>query len=222
MNCGDNGRMAFLLRVELPDIPGSLGALASALGGAGADIEAIEIVEHRADGFAVDDVLLELPPNVMPDALVTACHQLDRVLVHWVSRYAAGANLRMDLEAVDTFTQDPRHALERLVEVVPDTFRMDWALTLRTVEGEPAIKHRSAAAPDTLPGGQPWSELRKAEVLPEIVEWDSMIVAAVPGMDRAGEAFVMLVGRHGGPAILTSELARLAHMAGLASSVQTV
>ncbi|MCW2770497.1 MAG: amino acid-binding protein, partial [Aeromicrobium sp.] len=38
--------MAFLLRVELPDVPGSLGTLATALGGAGADIEAIEIVER--------------------------------------------------------------------------------------------------------------------------------------------------------------------------------
>lgn len=222
MNCGDNRTMAFLLRVELPDIPGSLGALASALGTAGADIEAIEIVEHRADGFAVDDVLLELPPNVMPDALVTACHRLDRVLVHWVSRYAAGANLRMDLEAVDTFTQDPRHALERLVEVLPDTFRMDWAFTLRAVDGKPVMRYRSAAAPETLPDGPQWFDVRKAKVLPDIAEWDSMIVAAVPGVDRAEESFVVIVGRHGGPAILTSELARLAHMVGLASSVQTV
>ncbi|MDQ3591372.1 MAG: amino acid-binding protein, partial [Actinomycetota bacterium] len=38
--------MAFLLRVELPDVPGSLGTLASALGTTGADIQAIEIVEH--------------------------------------------------------------------------------------------------------------------------------------------------------------------------------
>ncbi|KHL17849.1 UNVERIFIED_CONTAM: amino acid-binding protein, partial [Mumia flava] len=53
--------MAFLLRIELPDVPGSLGAVASALGEAGADIHAIEIVEHRSDGKAVDDVLLELP-----------------------------------------------------------------------------------------------------------------------------------------------------------------
>jgi len=31
--------MAFLLRVELPDVPGSLGAVATALGAVGADIE---------------------------------------------------------------------------------------------------------------------------------------------------------------------------------------
>ena len=49
-----------LLRVELPDVPGSLGRVASAIGAAGGDIEAIEIVEKRYDGTAVDDVLLEM------------------------------------------------------------------------------------------------------------------------------------------------------------------
>src|SRR5690606_15945026 len=124
------GDMAFLMRVELPDVPGSLGALATALGEAGADIEAIEIVEHRSDGFAVDDVLLELPQTVMPDALVTACHSLDGVHVHWISRYTAGANLSMDLEAVEAFTDEPDLAIERLVEVIPATFRTDWALAI--------------------------------------------------------------------------------------------
>ncbi|WP_300599205.1 ACT domain-containing protein, partial [uncultured Nocardioides sp.] len=39
-----------MLRVELPDVPGSLGRLAGAIGEAGGDIEAIEIVEKRHDG----------------------------------------------------------------------------------------------------------------------------------------------------------------------------
>ena len=56
--------MPFLLRVELPDVPGSLGRVASAIGEAGGDIEAIEIVEKRHDGqTAVDDVLLEIAPG---------------------------------------------------------------------------------------------------------------------------------------------------------------
>src|SRR5690606_359557 len=135
----NNGRMAFLMRVELPDVPGSLGALATALGEAGADIEAIEIVEHRADGHAVDDVLLELPPSVMPDALVTACLQLDGVKVHWISRYTAGANLSMDLEAVEAFTEEPDLAIERLVEVIPSTFRTDWAMAVGPGEDGVAV-----------------------------------------------------------------------------------
>ena len=37
--------MPYLMRVELPDVPGSLGRVASAIGEAGGDIEAIEIVD---------------------------------------------------------------------------------------------------------------------------------------------------------------------------------
>ncbi len=38
--------MSYLLRVALPDVPGSLGRLASAIGSAGGNIDAIEIVER--------------------------------------------------------------------------------------------------------------------------------------------------------------------------------
>ena len=86
--------MPYLMRVELPDVPGSLGLLASAIGEAGGDIEAIEIVEkNKVDGTAVDDVLLETAPGSMPDSLVSACNELEGVHVIWISRYAAGGNL---------------------------------------------------------------------------------------------------------------------------------
>src|SRR5437870_6340768 len=114
--------MAFLLRIALPDVPGSLGRVASALGEAGGDIEAIEIVEKRADGQAVDDVLLDAAPGVMPDSLVSACNRLDGVQVLWISRYAAGGNLFLDLEAVESLTQHPASAIRELVELLPATF----------------------------------------------------------------------------------------------------
>ena len=217
--------MAFLLRVELPDRPGSLGALAAALGGAGADIEAIEIVEHRSDGVAVDDVLLELPSRLMPDTLITACHELDGVRVHWISRYNAGASLSMDLEAVETFTQEPAKALEHLVSVVPPTFRTDWAMALRRVDGEPETMYASSAAP-TLKGGgvaeaaTSWLALPAAGTTPGVDAWDSTLLAASPGRLRDGTRFVVVVGRHGGPEFLSSEVARLGHMVSLAAGVQ--
>ena len=73
--------MPFLLRVELPDVPGSLGRVATAIGEAGGDIEAIEIVEKRRDGTAVDDVLLEMHGAAMPDSVVSAVNTLDDVKV---------------------------------------------------------------------------------------------------------------------------------------------
>ncbi|NUT99783.1 MAG: ACT domain-containing protein, partial [Saccharothrix sp.] len=38
--------MSFLLRVQLPDRPGTLGAVASALGEIGADILSVDVVER--------------------------------------------------------------------------------------------------------------------------------------------------------------------------------
>lgn len=218
---GDNDAMAFLLRVELPDVPGSLGALATALGGAGADIEAIEIVERRQDGRVVDDVLLELPPRLMPDALITACHALDQVKVHWISRYNAGANLSLDLEAVEKFTADPEHAIAQLVEVMPSTFRTDWAMALHRVDGEAAVMAKSATAPKLVPDAAGWLGIRTAKVVPEVAAWDSTVLAVSPAKDRHGRRFVVVVGRHGGPEFLASEVARLGHMVSLAASVQT-
>lgn len=212
--------MAFHLRVELPDIPGSLGALATALGDAGADIEAIEILEHRADGYAVDDVLLELPAQVMPDSLVTACHAIDGIRVHWISRYAAGANVSMDLEAVETFTDEPDRAVEQLVTVMPATFRTDWAMALIRERGVPRAVHATAAAPDVVSVMSQWLNVDTAQELDDVEGWDSTVLAAAPARLRRGQRFVLVVGRHGGPPFLRSEIARLGHMASLAASVQ--
>lgn len=214
--------MAFLLRVELPDVPGSLGALATALGRAGADIEAIEIIEHRADGVAVDDVLLELPTNVMPDALVTECHRLPGVKVQWISRYTAGVNLSMDLEAVEAFTAEPSHALTRLVDDLPDTLRTDWALLVEASDDDVRVRalHGSAAAPEVVAELASVLDLRGPRTLPDISQWESTVLAGTPAKPRNGRDLFVVVGRRGGPEFLDSEMARLGHLVGLAASVQ--
>ena len=74
----------FLMRVVLPDRPGSLGAVATAMGTISADINAVEIVE-KYEGYAVDDFMLELPAGVAPDALITACTSVPGVEVVWLS-----------------------------------------------------------------------------------------------------------------------------------------
>jgi hypothetical protein len=202
--------MPFLLRVELPDIPGSLGRVATAIGVAGGDIEAIEIVEHRADGTAVDDVLLETSPTTMPDSIVSACNALEGVRVIWISRYAAGGNLFLDLEAVEALTADPAQALDRLIDLLPATFRADWGVRLRrNADGSTAVLHGSAAAPEHLD----WHEITRASHVPSPDE--NNVLAAVPLVD--GE--IVVIGRRGGPDILDSELARLGHLAALAVSI---
>ncbi len=209
--------MSFLLRVELPDVPGSLGALATAIGSAGGDIEAIEIVERSGDGIALDDVLLELPPSTLPDKIVSACQRLDGVRVKWISRYAAGASLRMDLEAVEALTANPKRAYEELVDVVPATFRGDWAMGLRQGDEGPVLVRATEAAPDLPDQSDRWLGIERAQRLEAVPGWNSTVLAAAP-LEGSGE--IVVFGRRGGPEVLDSELARLGHLAVLAASVR--
>ncbi|WP_370463659.1 ACT domain-containing protein [Nocardioides sp. OK12] len=195
-----------MLRVELPDVPGSLGRLASAIGEAGGDIEAIEIVEKR-DDVAVDDVLLDLVPGTMPDTIVSACHALPDVRVVWISRYAAGGNLFLDLEAVEELTASPAQAINRLVDLLPVTFRADWAARVHRADG---ILHATDAAPPELP----FVEVMRTKRI-EIDGDDNNIYVAA---DLSGNE-VVLLGRRGGPEFLDSELARVGHLAALAVSI---
>ena len=198
--------MPFLLRVELPDVPGSLGRLAGAIGEAGGDIEAIEIVAKRHDGTAVDDVLLEIAPGSMPDSIVSVCNALDGVRVVWISRYAAGGNLFLDLEAVEELTASPDEALDRLIDLLPVTFRADWAVRVSKVDG---IVYTTEAAPDEVA----WMQVERAAPMPS--EDDNAVMAGA----RLNKSEIVVIGRRGGPDFLDSEIARLGHLVGLAVSI---
>jgi hypothetical protein len=212
--------MPYLLRVELPDVPGSLGRVASAIGEAGGDIEAIEIVEHSRDGTAVDDVLLETAPGVMPDSLVSACNQLDGVQVLWVSRYGAGGNLFLDLEAVEALTQSPVTALDELVDLLPITFRADWAMRLCRTGAATKVLHSTSAAPDLVDADPGWFPMERSARLALPAEWDHLAsTTLVAGAPLATADEIVLFGRRGGPEVLDSELARLEHLAALAVSI---
>lgn len=210
--------MSYLLRVELPDVPGSLGRLATAIGAAGANIEAIEIVAKDAPaGVAIDDVFIAPDAGVMPDSIVSACHSLDGVRVLWISRYAAGGNLFLDLEAVEAMTQVPGLAVQRLVEAVPDVFRVDWGLHLKHEGGGHVVVYGTTAAPTEVPPGLRWpSPGSPAERIDVPAEWSELVVAAAPVDDTE----LVVLGRRGGPQFLDSEIARLAHLAAMSASLR--
>ncbi len=199
--------MPFLLRVELPDVPGSLGRLATAIGEAGGDIESIEIIEKRLDGTALDDVLLEVEPGTMPDSIVSACNALSDVKVVWISRYAAGGNLVLDLEAVEELTAAPEHALDRLVDLLPDTFKVDWGLRVHRATG---IVHGTNAAPDEF-------EFVEIESPTRLDSEDGEVTLFAACRLDGNE--IVVIGRRGGPEFVDSEIARLGHLSSLAMSI---
>jgi hypothetical protein len=210
--------MSYLLRVELPDVPGSLGRLASAIGASGANIDAIEIVgRDPGAGLAIDDVFIAADAEVMPDSIVSACNGVPGVRVLWISRYAAGGNLFLDLEAVEAMTQDPSAAVARLVDAVPQVFRVDWGVHLRLKEDGGVVEYGTTAAPSDVPLGIPWpANLEKAQRIDVPEAWSDLVVAASPL--NADE--LVVVGRRGGPEFLDSEIARLAHLVAMAASLR--
>lgn len=208
--------MSHLLRISLPDVPGSLGAVASALGEVGVNIEAIEIIEHGDDGVAVDDFFIRLLPGVMPDAAVSAVIQLEGVDVVWVARYPTAGNLHLDLEAVELIAQEPARAHQILTELLPATFRSDWAMVAVRELGQVRALSATPGAPSVVPECLAWFPLERAVAPPVPEAWGSTLLGAAPlgSPDR-----IVLFGRHGGPEILDSELARLALLATLAASI---
>jgi hypothetical protein len=222
---GDDGRVFHLLRIVMPDRPGALGEVASAIGKAGGDIVGIEVVEHRADGFAVDDFTLDLPPGRAADALVSACTALEGVEVEFVGPYAAGGNLQRDLEAIEVMTERPQDAELVLVDLLPGVFPGSWGLLLeQRPDGTVAVVAATPGAPEAEGFTPPWLPLSRAtRVLADPSwappSWHDVIAAIAP---LSTPTRVVVVGRHGGPETLDSEVMRLAHLAVLAGTVRRV
>lgn len=202
------------MRVRLPDRPGSLGAVASALGSVGADIHAVAIVQ-RDDTGAIDDFIVELPPGRFPDGLVSVCHTVEGVKVLWISRYPEGAGLETDLEALERMIADPDQAAETLTTSAPGVLHTHWALLVDWAQ-QPVITFSTPLAPDLrgprLAQLAPFDTARRIEPDEEFVtDWGETVIALVPIRGNRS----LLVGRQGGPVFLDSELARLQHLAAL-------
>lgn len=206
----------YLMRVVLPDRPGSLGAVASAMGSVGGDINAVEIVEKGGDGVVVDDFIVDLPPGQLPETIITACHRLDGVRVEWISRYPEGGGLQSDLEALERMTADPAHAAETLVSLSPVVFRSHWSVLLEVARDQVTTLAATTLAPefDTRNAAPlaPFDTTHRLELQSGwLPGWADSTVVVVPlTRDR-----VIAIGRLGGPAFLDSEIARLHHLAEL-------
>jgi len=69
----------FKLQVSLPDRPGSLGMLASAIGSAGADNRGLEVVQSE-NGTGYDDIVVAVP-GTDPSDLVEILNSIGGVEV---------------------------------------------------------------------------------------------------------------------------------------------
>jgi hypothetical protein len=140
--------VSFLLRVVLPDRPGMLGAVATAIGRAGGDIVSLDVVE-RGPGGAVDDLLVVVAPGGLADTLISSAQSVEGVVVESIRPHYGVTDLRGDLELVESLAAAPDQALVLLAERAPAVFRAGWAVLL---EGAGCVIAASGSAPD-LAGG---------------------------------------------------------------------
>ncbi len=213
-------RVAYLLRVVLPDRPGALGAVATALGQAGVDIESLDVVERSA-GRAVDDLVVELPPEGLPDTLVSAAVTVAGVQVESIRPYAGQSDPHRELELLDALAERPQHSPQVLADGVVDIFRAGWALVLGApADGQSGVLAASPAAPEIAELAVPWWPPHPARLLDADGSWappDWSGIGTELAVAPLGDG-ALLVGR---PALrwLPAELVRLQHLAAIAASV---
>jgi hypothetical protein len=215
---------SYLLRVQLEDRPGSLGSLAVALGSVGADILSLDVVE-RAAGYAVDDLVVELPAGAMPDMLITAAENLNGVYVDAIRPHTGLLEAHRELELIDHVAgaSGKNKRLQVLANEAPRVLRVGWCTIVR--QGETGLDRvaGSQGAPETHMDRVPWLPLARAAALDTEADWvpqlwrdmDTTLAAAPLGDHDTA----IVLGRPGGPEFRPSEVARLGYLAGIIATI---
>jgi hypothetical protein len=216
--------VSYLLRLVVPDRPGILGAVATALGAAGVDIVSLDVLE-RGGGVAVDDVVVDLPVDRLPDSLITAAQAVEGVRVESLRPFAGPLDTHRELELLEALARAAEGtAVKVLAAELPRVFHGGWAAVLEATDGGGVeVLAASEAAPRFEGLALPWLPLDSPRLLSSEEEWlperwremAIEMMAAPYGSPRTA----IVLGRSGGPAFRRSELLRLVHLTGIAATV---
>ncbi len=216
------GCMSYLLRVILPDRPGSLGHLAVSLGTVGADIVSLDVVD-RFDGVAVDDIVVEVPHGTFPDTLITAAEQLDGVVVDSLRPFGGILDAHRELELIDAVAGAGARGAQMLADELPAALRVGWALVVE-VTGDAGCRlvARGESAPmwenDDVPVLRDLDRVIELDDDDDVpAEWTAMDTALAAAPLTSGH--ILVVGRPGGPSFRPSEIARLGYLTGILRSL---
>ncbi|MGI8721423.1 MAG: amino acid-binding protein, partial [Geodermatophilaceae bacterium] len=199
--------MSYLLRVVVPDRPGMLGALATSLGAAGADIVSIDVVQ-RAGGEAIDDIVVELPPERLPDGLITAARSIQGVSVESLRPFSGSLDTHRELALVEALAGSGPGLAQLLADELPRIFRASWALLVGCPPPygrDSTVIAASGAAPEIVEKeieSLPWCPMptptlldSEADDVPTIF---SSLGTEMMGAPMGDPRQVVLVGRAGG------------------------
>jgi hypothetical protein len=114
------------LRISVPDRPGSLGRVTSAIGSAGGDIVKVDVLESES-GRALDDVFVQVRDAAHLDRLARTVGTLAGVVIQGLQHPAPPATGHTALELVQQVLSQPGRSLRTLVDGAPGALGADWA-----------------------------------------------------------------------------------------------
>ncbi|NDE59976.1 MAG: hypothetical protein EB010_11275 [Acidimicrobiia bacterium] len=128
-----------VMRLWLPDLPGTLGRVAAAIGRANGDVIGIEILERGA-GMAIDELTVMLPDGATSDALIDEVSDVEGVAVEDVHEVAADrpdqSVLALDVAA--RIMEAPATSRAAIAcELVREMLESDWCVIFSDQESVP-------------------------------------------------------------------------------------
>jgi hypothetical protein len=211
--------MHFVLRVSLPDRPGSLHALTSACWGAGADIVSLDVIE-QSSGIAVDDLCLTVQD---PQALTASINRLPGTTVMSVRHVPSFRDLDGALALAAGMVAEGRGAVRLLVEQLPDALWTEWAVAV--ARGWNGLEVLAASAAAIIPEAWHWlplqapRRLQRADMIADgsTTAFDELELAAAP-LGQTTSA--VIVARRNGPRFVDRELRQLDLLAKVAVATE--
>lgn len=218
--------MSYLLRVQLPDTPGSLGYVAAALGEVGGDIRSVDVVQHRYDGSVVDDIVVELPSGALPDTLITAAQSISGVEVDSIRPFSGSVDRRGQIAMLAEFAHRggaSRAGLQAIVDGLPRTMTAGWAIILGAEANSWVRKASSVAAPADNGRELPQTPVTSPRSLdPQEESWlppEWNVVESAFAATPLGQNLLLIIGRPGGPDFLPSEVEHLGRIGTIVGAI---
>lgn len=210
--------MLVRVRVSIPDRPGSLGVVTSALGRAGADVQKVDVLDAEA-GRATDDLSVDVRDTAHLDRVRTALEDLAGVEVLGLLDPAPPVAGHAELELVRAVLGDPARALQTLVDGAPAAVGARWAAVLEFAATGSAVA--AVAASSGYPGAGSAPVVAPLRLGPiRVLDGDTGdAYGGAVLVPLSGTPLGLVLGRPDGPAFHRSEVWRLGEIGRIVGGV---
>ena len=202
--------MLYVLRISLPDVPGTLGLAATALSEVGANIVNLRVID-RDGRHAFDEICVEAE-SVLPEDIRKAVETAPGVVVETIRRIARIPDPLGALTLADRLAKGEGPPIDVLIGSLPNALSASWAMALEATERGLIVGSSTPDAPSPGVLEAPWLPLvgaRRIEMtdrMPPGWRLHRFELAAAPLEDP--HRFV-IVGRPTGMRFIGTELRQL-------------